>query len=154
MPTSWQNTLVVSGTWLASPLTVPARKRRTSRCRTAVPHHQRIAAVHRKVRFFHLIFLRYWMTTTVVGIQSHDYAHRSHRRGGSIAHEGRAVAAQWYVSSAHSTRIPSDSHSTSRSIRLPAMTRAMLARHAKSRSPLPAPPRSKTVLRCTPRTQT
>ncbi|KAI0343942.1 hypothetical protein BDW22DRAFT_1427607 [Trametopsis cervina] len=27
------------------------------------------------------------------GIQSHDYAHRSHRRGGGIAHESRAVAA-------------------------------------------------------------
>ncbi|GJE87768.1 hypothetical protein PsYK624_038510 [Phanerochaete sordida] len=27
------------------------------------------------------------------GIQSHDYAQRSHRRGGSIAHENRAVAA-------------------------------------------------------------
>lgn len=28
------------------------------------------------------------------GIQSHDYAHRSHMRGGGIAHENRAVAAQ------------------------------------------------------------
>lgn len=30
----------------------------------------------------------------VPGIQSHDYAHRSHRRGGGIAHENRVVAAQ------------------------------------------------------------
>lgn len=27
------------------------------------------------------------------GIQSHDYAQRSHRRGGSLAHENRAIAA-------------------------------------------------------------
>ncbi|KIP11433.1 hypothetical protein PHLGIDRAFT_27915 [Phlebiopsis gigantea 11061_1 CR5-6] len=30
---------------------------------------------------------------TSQGIQSHDYGHRSHMRGGSIAHENRAVAA-------------------------------------------------------------
>jgi hypothetical protein len=38
-----------------------------------------------------------WDDQHVAGIQSHDYAHRSHRRGGNIAHEGRAVAANWYV---------------------------------------------------------
>ncbi|KAI0094581.1 hypothetical protein BDY19DRAFT_29115 [Irpex rosettiformis] len=27
------------------------------------------------------------------GIQSHDYARRSHRRGGNIAHESRSIAA-------------------------------------------------------------